>query len=67
MPIAATIFTLAIMMIAMSTMAAPAAATTTTSATMQQPVTVATDNQSVNVLISWEPTVIEPDQYRVHT
>jgi hypothetical protein len=57
---AATIFTLAIMM-ATSTMAAPAAATTT-SATMQQPVTASTDNQSVNVLISWEPAVIEPGQ-----
>jgi hypothetical protein len=57
---AATIFTLAIMM-ATSTMAAPAAATTTT-ATMQQPVTASTDNQSVNVLISWEPAVIEPGQ-----
>ena len=57
---AATIFTLAIMM-ATSTMEAPAAATTTTS-TMQQPVTASTDNQSVNVLISWEPAVIEPGQ-----
>jgi hypothetical protein len=57
---AATIFTLAIMM-ATSTMAAPAAATTTT-ATMQQPVTASTDNQSVNVLISWEPAVIELGQ-----
>ena len=58
--VAATIFTLAIMM-ATSTMAAPAAATTTTE-TMQQPVTASTDNQSVNVLISWEPAVIEPGQ-----
>jgi hypothetical protein len=40
-------------------MAAPAAATT---ATMQQPVTASTDNQSVNVLISWEPAVIELGQ-----
>ncbi len=48
-------------MMATSTMAAPASATTIT-ATMQQPVIVATDNQSVNVLISWEPTVIEPGQ-----
>jgi hypothetical protein len=55
-----TIFTLAIIM-ATSTMAAPASATTITE-TMQQPVIVATDNQSVNVLISWEPTVIEPGQ-----
>jgi hypothetical protein len=55
-----TIFTLAIMM-ATSTMAAPASATTIT-ATTQQPVIVATDNQSLNVLISWEPTVIEPGQ-----
>lgn len=58
--VVATIFTLAIMM-ATSTMASPVAATTTT-ATMQQPVTVATDNQSVNVLISWDPAVIEPGQ-----
>jgi hypothetical protein len=29
---------------------------------MQQPVTASTDNQSVNVLISWEPAVIEPGQ-----
>ena len=57
---AATIFTLAII-IASSTIAAPASATTMT-ATMQQPVIIATDNQSVNVLISWEPTVIEPGQ-----
>lgn len=55
-----TIFTLAIIM-ATSTMAAPASATTTTE-TMQQPVIVATDNQSVNVLISWEPAVIESGQ-----
>ena len=44
-----------------STIAAPAAATTTAT-TMPQPVTVATDNQSVNVLISWEPMEIEPGQ-----
>jgi hypothetical protein len=56
---AATIFTLAIIMAA-STIAAPIAATTAT--TMPQPVTVATDNQSVNVLISWEPMEIEPGQ-----
>jgi hypothetical protein len=53
---AATILALAIIMTA-STVAAPAAATT-----MPQPVTVATDNQSVNVLISWEPVEIEPGQ-----
>jgi hypothetical protein len=53
---AATILTLAIIMTA-STVAAPAAATT-----MPQPVTVATDNQSVNVLISWQPMEIEPGQ-----
>jgi hypothetical protein len=52
----ATIFTLALLMTA-STITAPAAATT-----MPQPVTVATDNQSVNVLISWEPMEIEPGQ-----
>ncbi len=58
----ATIFTLAIIM-TISTIAAPAAATTTTTATTTpQPVTVATDNQSVNVLISWEPMEIEPGQ-----
>jgi hypothetical protein len=56
---AATVFTLAIIM-AVSTIAAPVAATTAT--TMPQPVTVATDNQSVNVLISWEPMEIEPGQ-----
>lgn len=63
-PTATIIFTLAIMMVATSTMIAPATATTTTTSatTQQQPVSVATDNQSVNVLISWEPTVIEPDQ-----
>jgi hypothetical protein len=53
---AATILALAIIMTA-STITAPAAATT-----MPQPVTVATDNQSVNVLISWEPMEIEPGQ-----
>ena len=57
---AATIFTLAIMMATSNMVAPPAAATTTT--TMPQPITVATDNQSVNVLISWEPTEIEPGQ-----
>jgi hypothetical protein len=56
---AATIFTLAIIM-ATLTIAAPAAATTAT--TMPQPVTVATDNQSVNVLVSWEPAEIEPGE-----
>ncbi len=61
---AATVFTLAIIM-AVSTIAAPAAATTAT--TMPQPVTVATDNQSVNVLISWEPMEIEPGQDTVFT
>jgi len=39
--------------------APPAAATTTT---MPQPITVATDNQSVNVLVSWDPMEIEPGQ-----
>jgi hypothetical protein len=55
---AATIFTLAILITSASTMAAPAAATTT----MPQPVTATTDNQSVNVLISWQPMEIEPGQ-----
>lgn len=41
--------------------AAPVAATTTATTT-PQPVTVATDNQSVNVLVSWEPMEIEPGQ-----
>ena len=57
---AATIFTLAIIMTTL-TIAAPAAATATTTTT-PHPVTVATDNQSVNVLISWEPMEIEPGQ-----
>src|SRR5215216_1885887 len=61
---AATVFTLAIIM-AVSTIAAPVAATTAT--TMLQPVTVATDNQSVNVLISWEPMEIELGQDTVFT
>ncbi len=58
--LAATIFTLALIMTA-SISTAPSVATTTTT-TMPQPVTVATDNQSVNVLISWEPMEIEPGQ-----
>ena len=45
------------------TITAPVAATTTaTTTTTPQPVTVATDNQSVNVLISWEPMEIEPGE-----
>jgi|SRR5688572_4237384 len=58
---AATLFTLAI--ITATTMgASPAAATTAaaTATTMPQPLTATTDNQSVNVLIGWEPTEIEP-------
>ena len=55
-----TIFRLAIMMVATSSMAAPAAATIR--ATMLPPITVTTDNQSVNVLIRWEPVEIEPGQ-----
>jgi hypothetical protein len=58
--LATTIFTLALIMTA-SISTAPSVATTTTT-TMPQPVTVATDNQSVNVLISWEPMEIEPGQ-----
>ena len=54
---AATIFTLAIIMAAII-IAAPAAATTST----PQPVTAATDNQSVNVVITWEPAQIEPGE-----
>jgi hypothetical protein len=57
---AATIFTLAIIMMTALTIAYPAAATPATATTMPQPVTVATDNQSVNVLVSWEPAEIEP-------
>ena len=57
--LAATIFTLAIIMAA-STIAAPVAATTAT--TMPQPVTATIDNQSVNVLICWDPSEIEPGQ-----
>ena len=59
-----TIFKLAIMMVATtsSIVAPPAAATTTTATMLQSPVAVTTDNQSVNVLISWEPVEIEPDQ-----
>jgi hypothetical protein len=56
----ATIFTLAIIMMTALTIASPATATTAT--TMPQPVTVATDNQSVNVLVSWEPAEIEPGE-----
>jgi len=60
--VAATLFTLAI--ITSSTMgAAPAAASPTAApTTIPQPVTATTDNQSVDVLISWEPTIIEPGQ-----
>jgi hypothetical protein len=57
----ATIFTLAITIImAASSMEAPAAATTT----QLPPVTATTttDNGSVNVLINWEPSEIEPNQ-----
>jgi hypothetical protein len=53
-------------MMATSNMVAPPAAATTTT-TMPQPITVATDNQSVNVLISWEPMEIEPGQDTVFT
>jgi hypothetical protein len=35
---------------------------TATTATATPPVTAATDNESVNVLISWEPTEIQPEQ-----
>ena len=60
---AATIFTLAIIIMTALTVTAPVVATTTaTTTTTPQPVTVATDNQSVNVLISWEPMEIEPGE-----
>jgi hypothetical protein len=49
----AIIFTLALMVAS----SMPAIATT-----QQPPVTAATDNESVNVLINWEPTEIEPNQ-----
>ena len=35
---------------------------TATTVTATPPVTTATDNESVNVLINWEPTEIEPEQ-----
>ncbi|MDQ3847654.1 MAG: hypothetical protein M3261_01710, partial [Thermoproteota archaeon] len=54
------LLTLAIMT-ATPTLISPAVATTTT-LSMAQPATVTTDNQSVNVLISWEPIEIEPGQ-----
>src|SRR5919106_1448900 len=57
---AATLFTLAAIIMTALTIAYPAAATTAT--TIPQPVTVATDNQSVNVLVSWEPAEIEPGE-----
>src|SRR5919112_292698 len=57
----ATIFTVAIIVMTALAIAAPVAATTTATTT-PQPVTVATDNQSVNVLVSWEPMEIEPGQ-----
>ncbi|HEX6281794.1 MAG TPA: hypothetical protein VFZ67_06155, partial [Nitrososphaera sp.] len=60
--LAATVFTLTIIIMAASTMTAPALATTAATTTIPQPVTATTDNQSVNVLISWEPTEIEPGQ-----
>jgi len=46
--------------ISASIILAPTAATATTTPT--QPLTLATDNQSVNVLIRWEPMEIEPGQ-----
>jgi hypothetical protein len=58
--IISTLLTLAIMTAA-PTLIPPAVATTTT-LSMAQPVTVTTDNQFVNVLISWEPSEIEPGQ-----
>src|SRR5919112_5223793 len=57
----ATIFTVAIIVMTALAIAAPVAATTTATTT-PQPVTVATDNQSVNVLVSWEPMEIEPGE-----
>ncbi len=59
--VATALFTLAIIAAA-SMGSAPAAATTAATATMPQPVTATTDNQSVNVLVSWEPIEIEPGQ-----
>jgi hypothetical protein len=58
---AATIFILTAIIMTASTISAPAAATTA-STSMPQPVTVATDNQSVNVVISWEPVQILPGE-----
>jgi hypothetical protein len=59
--VATALFTLAIIAAA-SMGSAPAAATTDATTTMPQPVTATTDNQSVNVLVSWEPMEIEPGQ-----
>ena len=58
---AATMFILTAIIMAVSTISAPAAATTA-STSMPQPVTIATDNQSVNVVISWEPVQILPGE-----
>jgi len=58
----ATFFTLAII-VATSIGAAPSTATTAAATTtMPQPVTATTDNQSVNLLISWQPTAIMPGE-----
>jgi hypothetical protein len=65
---AATLFTLAIIAAA-SMGSAPAAATSATATTTMspQPVTAPTDNQSVNVLISWDPAEIEPGEETAFT
>ena len=65
---AATFFTLAIIATA-SMGSAPAATTSATATTTMspQPVTAPTDNQSVNVLISWDPAEIEPGEETAFT
>lgn len=56
----AAVITTASTFVITSNIAIPAAATTTT--TQIPPVTATTDNESVNVLINWEPREIEPNQ-----
>jgi hypothetical protein len=65
---AATLFTLAIIAAASMGSASAAATSATATTTMSpQPVTAPTDNQSVNVLISWDPAEIEPGEETAFT
>jgi hypothetical protein len=65
---AATLFTLAIIAAAgMGSAPAAASSATATTTLSPQPVTATTDNQSVNVLISWEPAEIEPGEETAFT